>query len=202
MLILVLDSSGSFCGVCIWQDGEILAQSMEVMQRGQDARLMPMIMDTLEKSGKTFADLDRVAATKGPGSFTGVRVCLAAARGIGLAANKPVFGIDRFSIYRSLHAAPSQDLLVVIDSRRAELFCRFFPAYGRAQEPCLMTRKEIDALLAKRPGTAMAGDLATPSDDVLCACARLAAEADPRSPDVLPRPLYLRAPDVTLSKRT
>lgn len=193
----------------------MLAQKTENMERGQDARLMPMIVETLTQAGRAFADLDRIAVTRGPGSFTGARVGLAAARGIGLASGKPVIGIDRFSIYRSLHESfcgsaaaatilpsPSRggNLLVVIDSKRAELFCRFYPHGGTAHEPNLMTAEQIKAFIAARPDTEIAGDKATPGVAILDACARLAANADPRLADFMPRPLYLRAPDVTFAR--
>ncbi|MDE2029780.1 MAG: tRNA (adenosine(37)-N6)-threonylcarbamoyltransferase complex dimerization subunit type 1 TsaB [Alphaproteobacteria bacterium] len=198
MLILSIDSCGSACGVCVWRDGAVLAHSMEKMTRGQDARLMPMIVDVMQRAGVGFDALDRVAVTRGPGSFTGLRVGLAAARGIGLAAKKSVIGIDRFAAYRVLHK--DGDPLIVIDSRRAELFCRFFPARGAAQEPCLMTKEQIDAFLVAHPGTVMAGDVDTPDMDITETVAALAATADANDPAFAPRPLYLRAPDVTLPK--
>jgi tRNA threonylcarbamoyladenosine biosynthesis protein TsaB len=167
------------------------------MQRGQDARLMPMIVETVAKSSHAFPDFDRIAVTRGPGSFTGVRVGLAAARGIGLATGKPVIGIDRFAVYRALH--PGGNLLAVIDSKRAELFCKFFPASGAAHEACLMTEPQITEFLAAHPETAVAGDLASSNDDAVACCALLAAQADAQNPDFQPQPLYLRAPDVTLS---
>src|SRR5271168_4937059 len=101
MLILSLDSAGAGCGVTVWRDGKILATHAEHMERGQDQRLMPLVLEIMKKAGVTFGDLDRIAVTRGPGSFTGLRIGLAAARGIGLAANKPVIGIDRFSIFHA-----------------------------------------------------------------------------------------------------
>ena len=97
-----------------------------MMERGQDARLIPMIVDLLEKLNIPFSALDKIAVTKGPGSFTGARVGLATARGIGLAASVPVVGVDRFAIYHALHKGGGQNILVVITSKRAELFCKYF----------------------------------------------------------------------------
>ncbi len=199
MLILALDSCGASCGASVWQDGRVLAQAQERMQRGQDARLIPIIVAVMAQAGHNFSDLDKIAVTRGPGSFTGARVGLATARGIGLAANKPVIGIDRFSIYRLLCAVTDKNLLVVIESKRAELFCKFFPAEGAAQDACMMTEAEIQTFLTDHPDTVIAGDNATPEEDILAACARLAAEAEVHHPDFLPRPLYLRPPDVTVA---
>ena len=168
------------------------------MERGQDAALLPLILSVLSQAGKTFRDCDRIAVTRGPGSFTGVRVCLAAARGIGIASEKPVVGIDRFAVYKNLFGKTDKNLLVVIYSKRVELFCRFFPAQGDAFEACMMTQNEIDSFLGKHANTNIAGDIANPDADILSACGTLAAVADPHEPVFAPLPLYLRAPDVTM----
>jgi tRNA threonylcarbamoyladenosine biosynthesis protein TsaB len=202
MFILVIDSCGSSCGVGVFKDERLLARLQERMERGQDGCLMPMVEAVMKKAGVAYADIDKIAVTRGPGSFTGVRVGLAAARGIGIAAEKPVVGINRFSIYKSLHTTPSKNLLVVIESKRAELFCKFFPTKGAAFDASMMTEKEISEFVAAHPDTEIAGDIATPDDDILSACARLAASADAENPDHLPRPLYLRAPDVTFATPT
>ncbi len=199
MHILVIDSCSSSCGVGVFKDGKQLVRLHENMERGQDGRLMPMVVEALKKAECGFSDIDKIAVTRGPGSFTGVRVGLATARGIGIASGKPVVGIDRFAIYDSLHASAEKNLLVVIDSKRAELFCKFYPAKGEAQDACMMTEKEIADFTAAHPNTEIAGDRATPEDDVLSACAALAANTDANNPDTLARPLYLRAPDVTFA---
>ena len=197
VLILALDSSSSFCAVCVWQDGRVLAQAREKMERGQDARLLPMIVGVMEQAGCAFADLDKIAVVRGPGSFTGVRVGLAAARGLGLAAGKPVIGVDNFSIYHLLNATEGKSHLVIITSKRAELFCQFYPAAGAPHEACLMNEAEIHAFAEAHPDTEIVRD--EQSDDTLAACALLAAQAEANNPDYLPRPLYLRAPDVTFA---
>ncbi|MDR3451113.1 MAG: tRNA (adenosine(37)-N6)-threonylcarbamoyltransferase complex dimerization subunit type 1 TsaB [Alphaproteobacteria bacterium] len=196
MLILAIDSAGAGCGVGVWRDGVVVARAQEAMERGQDARLVPMIIGVMKDAGAEFPQLDKIAVTRGPGSFTGLRVGLATARGIGLAAGKQVIGIDRFAIYRALR--PNGDLLAVIDSRRAEMFCRFFEG-STAHEPSLMTQEQIGAFKTAHPNAQIAGDKATPADDILAACALLASTADAMHPDYLPRPLYLREPDVTFA---
>lgn len=209
MLILSLDSAGHGCAACVWQDGEILALREERMERGQDARLMPLVLETMAQAGTDFAQLDRIAVTRGPGSFTGLRIGLAAARGMGLAAEKPVVGVDRFRIYRQAAAGP---LFVLLDSKRQELFCQFCPAEGGAHEPVMMTPDEITAFLCAHPEAKLTGDeagrlalgggwemLALPQPEVVLA-ASLAAQAALDDPAFQPRPLYLRAPDVTVRK--
>ena len=176
------------------------------MERGQDRRLMPMILEVMRVANVSFDALDRIAVTRGPGSFTGLRIGLAAARGIGLAAEKPVLGIDRFAIFYDQAGAGSHPLLIVINSKRAELFCRFYPIDGVAMDPVMMTKEEIAAFLSDKGEVCITGDLclmtqhpfhrATEPEAVTCA--RLAGNANPALTDYLPRPMYLRAPDVTL----
>lgn len=197
MLILALDSAGSSCSACVWRDGTVLAETSEPMERGQDQRLMPLLLELMQKANVTFPDLDRIAITRGPGSFTGLRIGLAAARGIGLAANKPVIGIDRFSIFYEQFKQPGKDLLVVINSKRAELYCRFYPVNGPATEPNMMTEDEIANFLNDTPNAIRAGDN-QPSPNESITCALLASRAPINDPATLPRPLYIRLPDVTV----
>jgi tRNA threonylcarbamoyladenosine biosynthesis protein TsaB len=206
MLILSLDSAGSGCGACLWRGGKVLAEASESMERGQDQRLMPLIEQVMQKGGPGYNDLDRIAVTRGPGSFTGIRIGLAAARGIGLAQNKPVIGIDRFAVYRLHVQFPNKSLLVVINSKREELFCRFYPARGGSMETLPMTPDQIAAFIERKGETAVTGDIKpegvadfhrlNEKETVLAAA--LAAAADPEDPIFLPRPLYIRPPDVTI----
>ncbi len=204
MLLLSLDSAASGCGACVWKDGATLALAQESMARGQDARLIPLVQKVMAEAGCSYAELDRVAVTRGPGSFTGLRIGLAAARGIGLAAEKPVVGIDRFSIYRAQNKTESEALLVVLESKRLELYARFYPASGRGEEPFMAAPEELASFSRARPGLAVVGDVALSfgsyrglAEPEVVTCAALAARADPAQAAFLPRPLYLRAPDVT-----
>ena len=205
MQILAIDTSAAACAVALWRDGVVVHAAHEIMPRGQDARLLPLIQETLATVQTDFAALDRIAVMRGPGSFTGIRIGLATARGLGLALGKPVIGIDRFRLY---HAAlrPAQDLLVVIDSKRDELFCRLFPITGATSEPFRATTMELAAY--DRRETAVTGDgahLHSWNQAILLPllaaeagwAAALAATADPDAPLWQPTPLYLRPPDVS-----
>lgn len=209
MRILSLDSAAGGCAVCVWQDGVVLALAEEKMERGQDARLVPLVQETMDRAGADFASLDRIAVTRGPGSFTGLRIGLATARGLGLAAEKPVIGMDRFAVHRAQQEY--SPLLVVLESRRLELYVRFYPVDAPAHEAQMLTPQEIAAFLAAHPDARVAGDAdvlldgaADPSiflaakEPEAVTCARLAAWASLDNPEYLPRPLYLRAPDVTI----
>ncbi len=212
MLVLSLDCSGGGCGVCVWRDGEPLALLEEKMERGQDARLVPMVQEAMAQAGADFAALDRIAVTRGPGSFTGLRIGLATARGLGLAAQKPIVGIERFSLHRKQQELFCSDLLVAIESRRLELYVRLYSAAGAAQEPQMLAPKDIAALVQANPSLRIAGDAAetliresfdpalflAPREGEAVTCAALAVGADPEDPAYAPQPLYLRPPDVTL----
>jgi tRNA threonylcarbamoyladenosine biosynthesis protein TsaB len=197
MLILSLDSAGPSCSACVWRDGVVLAQVVEHMERGQDQRMMPLLLDLMQQAKIEFSDLDRIAVTRGPGSFTGLRIGLAAARGIGLAANKPVIGIDRFSIFREQAQQLGKDLLVVINSKRKELYAQYYPADGSVPEPCMMTEDEIADYVKDKPGIIIAGDRQSKGNEAIT-CALLASRATVGEASTLPRPLYIRPPDVTV----
>ncbi|MDD3181736.1 MAG: tRNA (adenosine(37)-N6)-threonylcarbamoyltransferase complex dimerization subunit type 1 TsaB [Alphaproteobacteria bacterium] len=211
MKILALDSAADGCNVCLWQDGHVLSLRQEKMERGQDSRLVPLVQDVMAEADIGYDKLDRIAVTRGPGSFTGLRIGLATARGIGFAARKPVVGIDRFSIYRSLFASRQGALLVVFESRRRELYTCLFPSYGQQQTPALLTPDEIAAQTQTHHDIVVVGDAINTlqgvvdhhvfdwvTDPDVVTCAYLASQVDTKDPAYLPRPLYLRAPDVTI----
>src|ERR1700710_1420005 len=101
MLILAIDTALDACaaGVLDTDAGEMIAMESQAMKRGHAEALMPLIGRVMKDSGTAFASLDRIAVTTGPGSFTGLRVGLSAARGIGLAADKPVVGLSTLAGY-------------------------------------------------------------------------------------------------------
>ncbi|MER2520861.1 MAG: tRNA (adenosine(37)-N6)-threonylcarbamoyltransferase complex dimerization subunit type 1 TsaB [Bdellovibrionales bacterium] len=208
MIVLGLDSAGQGCGVCVWRDGIIVSVRYEPMARGQDRRLIPMAMEAISAAGITFAQINRIAVTRGPGSFTGLRVGLAAAQGFGLAHHIPVLGFDRFDLLAKQASQTTHDLhaglLIALASQRQELFCRFDPSPSARGAPTLKTRDEIHAVIENHPGLWVTGDANIPGQNIpleceAATCAALAAEADPNDPALTPTPLYLRRPDVSLS---
>jgi len=126
MLILAIDTALDACAAAVLDTsaGRIIAQESQPMKRGHAEALMPLLARVMKASGVAFAAVDRIAATTGPGSFTGLRVGLSAARGIALAAGKPVVGVTTLTAY----AAPivSEDrghpVISAIDARHDHVY--------------------------------------------------------------------------------
>ena len=92
MRILAFDTATSACSAALWEDGRVGARRFETMTRGHAEALVPMIADVMDEAGTNFPRLDLIAVTVGPGAFTGLRIGLAAARGMALAAAVPCLG--------------------------------------------------------------------------------------------------------------
>jgi tRNA threonylcarbamoyladenosine biosynthesis protein TsaB len=134
MLILAIDTALDACaaGVLNTDAGRLIAHESLPMKRGHAEALMPLIARVMEASGIAFASLDRIAVTTGPGSFTGLRVGLSAARGIALAADKPVVGVTTLTAY----AAPvvsengEQPVISAIDARHDHVYFQVVSGNG------------------------------------------------------------------------
>jgi tRNA threonylcarbamoyladenosine biosynthesis protein TsaB len=215
MLILAIDTALDACAAAVLDTdkGKVIAQESAAMKRGHAEALMPLLARVMKQSGIAFAALDRVAATTGPGSFTGLRVGLSAARGIALAASKPVVGITTLSAYAAPHVSEHGEhpIISAIDARHDHIYLQVVTGHGEA----LVTPRVApvdEALTASRFGAPLlVGNAATmladrwPKDapapvkveqqaapDIVWV-AWLAAAVDPAL--ATPRPYYLRAPD-------
>jgi tRNA threonylcarbamoyladenosine biosynthesis protein TsaB len=220
MLILAIDTALDACaaGVLDTDASKLLAQESLPMKRGHAEALMPLIARVMKESGIAFASLDRIAVTTGPGSFTGLRVGLSAARGIGLAANKPVVGLTTLTAY----AAPvvgqnaEQPVISAIDARHDHVYFQVVSGNGSS-----LIRPRVapieEALGASRFGAPhLVGNAAKILADRWPAHAlppfKVDAQIAPEiawvawlgaavSPNTAPaRPFYLRAPDAKLPK--
>ena len=92
--VLGIDTSAAACSAALWRDGAVIAREHAAMARGHAESLMPMVERVMR--GAAYESLDAVAVTAGPGAFTGLRIGLAAARGIALAAGIPAIGVSAF----------------------------------------------------------------------------------------------------------
>ncbi len=229
MITLGLDTATSACAVALWDaaSGCTLAVRAEMMQRGLAEKLVPMVQDTMAEAGIGFADLSRIGVTVGPGTFTGLRVGLAAARGFALAANCPLVGVTTLeaAVYGlEADVRAGHTLLAAIESRRDDLFVQPFSA-----DLCPLANP-ADVLPADLPAFAVAhlptgpllivGDAAARTAQALgvwhsavtirettgsaeaLATARIAAMQDAAGITArVADPFYLRPPDVTLPKQ-
>ena len=135
MRVLAIDTALAACSAAVFdtERGGILASESLPMIRGHAEALMPLLARLIDKTGLAFTDLDRVVVTTGPGSFTGLRVGISAARGIALAAEKPAFGVSTLSVYAAPHLA-SEDgspVIAVIDARHDHVYLQVFGPGGR-----------------------------------------------------------------------
>lgn len=215
--ILALDAAGSACSAALWTGGRVTRRRWELMERGHAQALMPMVEEVVAGSG--FGDLDLVAVSVGPGAYTGLRIAIAAARGLGLALGRPVIGIGSFDVHRHMarEAGISGPLAILLETKRADFYLQIFDSDEvPVDSPQVAAADEVVRRLATHGGVTLAGDAverfaATAAlhreecDGALvqaadaAAVAALAAGLDPAGlADVKPpRPMYLRAPDTS-----
>src|ERR1700731_1241532 len=165
MLILAIDTALDACaaGVLDTEAGKLIPLESQAMKRGHAEALMPLIARVIEQSGIAFAALDRIAVTTGPGSFTGLRVGISAARGIALAAGKPAVGLSTLAGFAAPLIAEddSTHAAAAIDPRHDQVYLQVFGPGGRTLvAPRIATLR--DAVRAAMTGRArIVGNAAT-----------------------------------------
>ena len=159
---------------------------VEDMPQGQAERIFPAIDELLARNGLTYKALLRIAVTTGPGSFTGLRIGLSAARGLGLALRIPVIGVP--SLLALSLPTTSEHAAVLLDARRDEAYFQAFSGPANpASEPMLLPMAEARARIPSG-----AEVLTTPFVDI-AAMARLSATLDPAA--YPPEASYIRDAD-------
>ncbi len=193
MVVLGLDTTGKACACALVDDGRILAHTSELIGRGHAERLAPMVADLLKAAQLTVADIDQIAVCTGPGSFTGLRVALAFAKGMALPRKIPVIGISALEVHAARHD-PTQNkrLIVFTDVRRGELCFQLFEN-GLALTPALTEKADE----ARAFMDAQEAEIIELSGSVSAALlAWLSMDASPESHPAAP--LYSRPPDAKL----
>ncbi len=206
MIVLAIDTCLSACSIAVLDGARILGEASEPMTRGQQERLPAMTREVARAAGVSMAGVERIGVTIGPGSFTGLRVGLAFAKGLAFALGRPCVGVGAL---QALAASVSDTGLraAVIDAGRGHVFVQLFDAEQAIGAPDnlplaiaaarLAEAGGQDGLVLVGPGAPLlagvfAGarivNLTAPAP---AAVALLAASAA----IVPPRPLYLRAPD-------
>jgi len=208
MIVLALDTALPACSVAVLDGERVLARLSEPMTRGHQERLAPMVEEAMAEAGLAFAALERIGVTVGPGSFTGLRVGLAFAKGLALALDIPCVGIG--SLPALAASATAKGLVAAcIDAKRGQVYFELFDDGRPLGEAEALS---LDVALARlaatsRPLTLVGSGAALLAPHVAditiealeaadpVALARLAAAvADPQPP----QPIYLRAPDARL----
>ncbi|HEY2526989.1 MAG TPA: tRNA (adenosine(37)-N6)-threonylcarbamoyltransferase complex dimerization subunit type 1 TsaB [Xanthobacteraceae bacterium] len=222
MRVLAIDTALAVCAAAVLDttSGDIVAGESLPMVRGHAEALMPLIGRIIEQSAMALADIDRVVVTTGPGSFTGVRVGIAAARGIALAAAKPAVGVSTLCAYAAPHLSTDKTLAVVavVEARHGQVYLQAFAPGGRerlaprlaplheavqaaAESRCCIVGSAAPAVAA---GLSKAGAHAAVIDargapDIAWVARVGATVAAERSP---PQPQYLSAPNARPQNRS
>ena len=191
MIVLAIHTAGSACDLALLKDDAMVAELREDMLRGQDARLPGLVEALLEQADVTLADIDRFAVVTGPGSFTGIRVGVAFARGLALAVDKPCLGVT--TLEATLPAGQQGSALVALPAQKRPPDVTFWTQTfrtGVATDLAAETRLEdLTRLLNDRPhmlyGDAAALAAHLPTRQVheaapsAAQAARVAAASDP-----------------------
>jgi tRNA threonylcarbamoyl adenosine modification protein YeaZ len=215
MRILAFDTTLAACSAAVFDTSadRLLAHRFEPMERGHAEALVGMVRDVLDRGGVALSQIDRIAVTVGPGTFTGVRIGLSLARGLKLALGTPVWGLTSLEAIRlNVRDNPEQrPIASVIDARRGEFyFAAWAPDGAAIVAPCAIRQEDAADLVPRESlvlgtGAARLLELAgAPRDlrrgrDDLPDAARIAEAARDRAPGAEPpQPLYLRPPGARL----
>lgn len=209
MTLLAIDTSASLCAAGIYDGATELGRAVIDIGKGHAEKLMAVIDEALGAAGKTYRDLDRIAVAIGPGSFTGIRVGVATARGLALALKIPAIGVTNLEAVaaQARPAHPGRALLCAFASARGDIQAALYDPLGNlVYDPAVIELGEalklardndaivvgsaLPQLAASMPGLASAGVAVTADIAIF---ARLASAKAP--PFEKPVPLYLREPD-------
>jgi tRNA threonylcarbamoyl adenosine modification protein YeaZ len=201
MRVLAIDTALAACSAAVLDTdygGGVLASDSLSMTRGHAEALMPLIYHVMQRAQMAFADLDRVAVTTGPGSFTGLRVGISAARGIALAADKPAVGVSTLTAYAAQLLADHVYLQVFGFGGRVLIAPRLAPM-GDAVRAASDAQSRIVGSAAQSIADRLPRGAPLPllvdvrnAPDIVWVARMGAVLPEGQSP---PKPQYLRAPD-------
>jgi tRNA threonylcarbamoyl adenosine modification protein YeaZ len=214
MRVLAIDTALEACAAAVLdtESGRVASES-QAMVRGHAEALMPLIGRVMRQANLPFSALDRIAVTVGPGSFTGMRVGISAARGIALATGKPAVGVTTLQAYAApiLAADDQATVAVTIDARHNHVYLQVYGPGGQmtvsprlASIPDVLRLANTEQLYVIGTGAEMVTAVWPPRATLpvkidgrrapdIAWVGRVAAVA--QETGVPPKPLYLRAPD-------
>jgi tRNA threonylcarbamoyladenosine biosynthesis protein TsaB len=216
MRVLAIDTALAACSAAVLdtENGGVIASESAAMERGHAEALMPLLERVVKASGLAFADFERIVVTTGPGSFTGLRVGLAAARGLGVATHIPVVGVTTLSAYAApyLAADDQSPVVVAIDARHEHVYLEVFgPGKHTLIAPRLAPLGEAIRAAAQAPARVVGSAAQAVADGLANKNLTKPIVVDTRrAPDINwvakigaaapeaqapPKPQYLRAPD-------
>ena len=150
MLILSLDTTGKRVSCALARDGRIIAQKDRLSELSHSRTLLPECEKLLSENGISFSDIDLFAATVGPGSFTGIRIGVAAVKGFAFPEGKPCAGVDTLTSAAYSSGVKSGVICAAVRAREDEYYAAFFEAnggkYEQAGERAVLSGEEIGAL--------------------------------------------------------
>lgn len=186
--ILAFDTSAAHCAAALLLPDQVVRR-LEPMEKGQAERLMPMLEEVLAEAGIGWRDLKAIAVGTGPGNFTGVRIAVAAARGLALGLGIPAVGVTRLE---ALAYGLPRPLRVVEDARRGEVYVQDFGSSGPG--PARLASAEEAGSALNQTGNAAGPAALSPAMPLAEAIARIGADRA-ASPQPRPAPFYLRGAD-------
>jgi N6-L-threonylcarbamoyladenine synthase len=191
-LFLALDTSAAACDVAVLSGTEVLAHRKEVMNKGQAERLLPLCEEILASVGANVSDLTAIGVGIGPGNFTGIRIAVAAARGLALGLKIPAAGVSAFEALRLGFDGPC---VCTVDARRAQAYVQEFSEVCAVGEPAIRPLSTLEACGLPIIG---AGGR-DPTYPLSVAIGKIAADRR-AEPVGKPAPLYLRPADAAPAK--
>ncbi len=219
MNVLGIDSATEACSAAVLRDGSLLSHRFETLQRGHAEVLMPLIREVMWDAEMKFGALDLIATTIGPGGFTGLRIGLASARALALAAAVPIIGVTTLEAVARAQRTENMPILITLDSKREDVYLQLFGRDGAPlTKPDALLPVDIDAILPagsvtiggsardsvmaaladRMPPPVVAGGPLLPDAAFV---ASIGFERFAEGPDIAdrpPGPLYLRSPDARL----
>ncbi len=200
MIVLAIDTAGIDCSAALFDSSaeKLLSAVSEEIGKGHAERLMAVIDQVLDEAGIDLQSVGKIAVMIGPGSFTGIRVGVAAARGLALSLGIECVGVSTLETLAASHLAISHSdkpVLVAMDAKREEIYAQAFGVDGVSlNEPAALSAEDVDKLAASLSAEPTGSWISKAGDRFdIGMVARIGACRD--AAGTRPKPLYLRGPD-------